>query len=104
MIRNCQFVAQKCRSFHQDFTSEYPSCCALLGLFDVITAESVSFEDDTENVRKLLKSINLDRCFKPSTWKHCRFFALVKPDDDILPVRTVYNEVTQNIGNNYLSS
>jgi len=25
-----------------DFKSEYPSCCALLGLFDVLTAESVS--------------------------------------------------------------
>jgi len=37
-------------------------------------------------------------------WKHSRFFALVKPDDDILPVRTMYNEVTQNIGNNYLKS
>ena len=87
-----------------DFTSEYPSCCALLGLFDVLTAESVSFEDDTENVRRFLSRTNLDRCFKPKKWKHCRFFALVKPDDDILPVRTMYNEVTQNIGNNYLTS
>jgi hypothetical protein len=31
-----------------------------------------------------------------------RFFALIRPDGDILPVRTMYNEVTQNIGNNYL--
>jgi hypothetical protein len=31
-----------------------------------------------------------------------RFFALIRPDGDILPVRTIYNEVTQNIGNNYL--
>ena len=28
----------------------------------------------------------------------------MKPDRDILPVRTVYNGVTQNIGNNYLTS
>ena len=26
-----------------DFTSQYPSCCALLGLFDVLTAKSVKF-------------------------------------------------------------
>jgi hypothetical protein len=32
------------------------------------------------------------------------FFALVKPDKDILPVRTVYNGRTKNIGLNYLSS
>jgi len=87
-----------------DFTSEYPSCCALLGLFDVLTAESVTFDDDTENVRGLLNRITLKGCFKPAAWERYRFFALVKPDDDILPVRTVYNEVTQNIGNNYLTS
>ncbi|MHB8486651.1 MAG: hypothetical protein ACYDCM_13130 [Candidatus Acidiferrales bacterium] len=87
-----------------DFTSEYPSVCALLGLFDVLTAEKLKFEDDTRNVVKFLKSITLDRCFNPALWAQCRFFALVKPNDDILPVRTVYNEVTQNIGNNYLTS
>ncbi len=87
-----------------DFTSEYPSCCALLGLFAVLTAKSVSFDDATENVRRLLKHITLKDCFKPAMWERCGFFALVKPDDDILPVRTVYNEVTQNIGNNYLTS
>jgi hypothetical protein len=87
-----------------DFTSQYPSCCALLGLFDVLTAESVSFDDDTENIRRFVKRVALKRCFKPALWERCRFFALVKPDNDILPVRAVYNEVTQNIGNNYLTS
>jgi hypothetical protein len=52
-----------------DFTSEYPSCCALLGLFDVLTAKSVEFEDDTESVRKLLKRITLNKCFKPAMWE-----------------------------------
>src|SRR6266567_3265461 len=31
-----------------DFTSQYPSCCALLSLFDVLTAESLTFAEDTE--------------------------------------------------------
>jgi hypothetical protein len=87
-----------------DFTSEYPTCCALLGLFDVLTAASVTFEDDTANIRRLIKKISLDRCFDPKLWKQFRFFALVQPDNDILPVRTVYDGVTQNIGNNYLTS
>jgi hypothetical protein len=87
-----------------DFTSEYPSVCALLGLFDVLTAKSLSFEDDTKNVSRFLKGITLKGCFTPAMWEHSRFFALVKPEGDILPVRTVYNEVTQNIGNNYLTS
>src|SRR5439155_15634287 len=87
-----------------DFTSEYPTCCALLGLFDVLTAESVTFEDDTENVQRLIDSISLNDCFNPAIWEGFKFFALVQPDNDILPVRTVYDGVSQNIGNNYLSS
>jgi hypothetical protein len=87
-----------------DFTSEYPTCCALLGLFDVLTAASVTFKDDTKNIRRLVKTISLDRCFDPASWTQFRFFALVQPDNDILPVRTVYDGVTQNIGNNYLTS
>jgi len=87
-----------------DFTSEYPTCCALLGLFDVITAKSVTFEDDTDNIRKLVGKISLERCFEPSAWKDFNFFALVQPDNDIFPVRTVYDGVTQNIGNNFFSS
>jgi hypothetical protein len=87
-----------------DFTSEYPTCCALLGLFDVLTAESITFEDDTENIRRLVERISLEACFDPAIWKEFKFFALVQPEDDILPVRTVYDGVTQNIGNNYLTS
>jgi hypothetical protein len=87
-----------------DFTSEYPTCCALLGLFDVLTAASVSFNDDTKNIRRLIKKISLDRCFDPELWKQFKFFAQVEADNDILPVRTVYDGVTQNIGNNYLTS
>ena len=87
-----------------DFTSEYPTCCALLGLFDVITAKSVSFKEDTKNIRRLLNNVSLDDCFGASKWKDLKFFALVQPENDILPVRTVYNGVSQNIGNNYLTS
>jgi hypothetical protein len=87
-----------------DFTSEYPTSCALLGLFGIITAESVAFEDDTKRIRKFIEKISLDRCFDPEIWKQFNFFALVEPDDDILPVRTVYDGITQNIGNNYLTS
>jgi hypothetical protein len=87
-----------------DFTSEYPTCCALLSLFDVLTAACVAFEDDTENVRRLLDSISHKDCFEPAIWENFNFFALVQPNEDILPVRTVYDGVSQNIGNNYLTS
>jgi hypothetical protein len=87
-----------------DFMSQYPTVNELLGNWDVLTAEHVTFPDATRKVRKLLSEINLERCFDPKMWRQFRFFALVLPEEDIFPVRTAYNGTTQNIGINYLTS
>lgn len=87
-----------------DFMSQYSTVNELLGNWDVLTAENVTFPDATEEVRKLLAQISIDRCFDRKMWPRFRFFALVRPDDDIFPVRAVYNGTTQNIGLNYLTS
>jgi hypothetical protein len=86
-----------------DFTSEYPTICVLMELMKVLTAKDVSFEDATADVQKLLEKVTLKKCFDPNLWPDLRFFALVKPKGDVLPVRTMYNGFTQNVGNNYLS-
>jgi len=59
---------------------------------------------DSAEHPQLLSTITLQRCFERKRWLQFRFFALVRPDNDILPVRTVYNGTTQNIGINYLTS
>lgn len=87
-----------------DFMSHYPTVNELLGNWDVLTAKSVTFPDATKEVRQLLSQIALDRCFDRKLWPQFKFFALVRLDSDIFPVRTVYNGVTQNIGINYLTS
>ncbi len=87
-----------------DFMSQYPTVNELLGNWQVLTAESISFEDATDEVRELLKRITSEQCFDRKLWPKFKFFALVKPHEDILPVRTVYNGVTQNIGINHLTS
>src|SRR5207248_6020445 len=46
----------------------------------------------------------LEACFERKLWPEFKFFALVYPDNDILPIRTVYNGTTQNVGINYLTS
>ncbi|MGA2077172.1 MAG: hypothetical protein ABSH52_27080 [Terriglobia bacterium] len=89
---------------HTDFKSQYPTVNALLGNWNILTAKTVSFDDVTDEVRELLGAITLKDTFDPDFWKRLGFFALVKPDQDILPVRTVYNGETQNIGVNALSS
>jgi len=87
-----------------DFTSQYPTVNALLGNWDVLTAASIRFETCTAIIKRFLSDASLEKSFNPLFWKELRFFALVKPDDDILPIRTVYNGRTQNIGLNLLTS
>jgi hypothetical protein len=87
-----------------DFMSQYPTVNELLDNWTILTAQEVTFADATDEVRELLERIMLDSYFQRQLWPEFKFFALVRPDDDILPVRTVYNGTTQNIGINYLTS
>jgi hypothetical protein len=89
---------------HTDFKSQYPTVNTLLDNWKILTAKTVSFKDATTDVRKFLSTVTLDHLFNPATWKKLSFFALVHPDRDILPIRTVYNGITQNIGINELTS
>jgi hypothetical protein len=99
----------ECRVRHEvvpvvpvDFTSEYPSCCANLGLFKFLTAEKIEIVEDTEGVRRFLASVTLEDCYDRGTWPDLNFVARIMPDGDVLPIRTVYDGQSQNIGNNYL--
>jgi hypothetical protein len=87
-----------------DFMSQYPTVNELLGNWALLAAEEVTFLEATDEIRQLLSEITLDRCFDRHLWLEFKFFALVRPDNDILPVRSVYNGTTQNIGINYLTS
>jgi len=89
---------------HTDFTSQYPTVNTLLGNWKILTAESITFNDDTEAIRAFVSAVTLEDTFKPEFWKNLSFYALVLPNDDVLPVRAVYNGETQNIGVNKLTS
>jgi hypothetical protein len=89
---------------HTDFTSQYPTVNALLGNWDVLKASTIRFENCKNSIKKLLSKTTLEDTFDPRFWTRLPFFVLIRPDKDILPVRTVYNGRTQNIGINYLSS
>ena len=52
-----------------DFSSQYPTINSLLGNPEVLIAESLSFDDATEEIRTLLEQITLNDCFNPSTGK-----------------------------------
>ena len=87
-----------------DLTSEYPSVDALLHIWDALTAKRLSIKDVTNEVRSLLASLTLEQLFQPDTWKRLNFYAQVVTDNDVLPVRSVYDSKsgTCNIGLNSL--
>ncbi len=93
---------------YTDFLSQYPNVNTLLGLWRLLTANKVRVRSATQEVRGFLKSLDLDRLLDPKTWLKLNFFALIKPDGDILPVRTVYGDARvgndTNIGLNPLTS
>ena len=89
-----------------DITSEYPLVNSLLGNPDVLRAEHLTFDEATEDVCSFVQHTELDDCFCPRCWKQMSFFALVQPDEEILPVRAEYSNdgITKNIAVNYYSS
>jgi hypothetical protein len=78
-----------------DFLSQYPSVNTVMGNWDILTAENVTFPECTDETRQFLHSATpdewLDKCFERDTWPQLRFFALLLPDDDIFPVRAPFN-------------
>jgi hypothetical protein len=87
-----------------DTTSEYPSVAALLNLWSLLTAANLKVLDCTREAQKVLDRIPSKNLLDPHTWRDLAFFASVKPDGDILPVRALYGEKGEtNIGVNPLS-
>ena len=89
---------------HTDVRSEYPTVNALMGLWWFLTAESLQFEDATDEIRHLLNELTPEQTFDPAFWRKLTFFALVQPDEDILAVRKKYGGNSSNIGVNPLIS
>jgi hypothetical protein len=93
---------------YTDFTSQYPTVNTLLALWRLLIAKNVRVHNATREVRRLLKSVTVDRLMDSKMWPKLGFFALVQPNGDILPVRAVYGhgraDGETNIGLNPLTS
>jgi hypothetical protein len=74
-----------------DFLSQYPTVNTNMGNWEILTAKSVSFPESTRKVRRFLTKVTSDKCFEPLFWKELRFFALIQPEGDILPVRAPFD-------------
>jgi hypothetical protein len=79
-----------------------------LKLWSILTTDKLRVRDATSEVKTLLNSLTLEQLLDPSTWPKVAFFAQIQPDNDILPVRTIYGDGRvnnqTNIGLNPLTS
>jgi hypothetical protein len=91
---------------HTDFLSEYPTAITLMGLWRLIIAKRLRIDTVTQEVKSLLAQVlrRPDSAFEPALWEKFAGYALIDPRDDVLPIRTEYNENSddKNIGVNIL--
>jgi len=88
-----------------DFTNMYPTIFVLLEMYNFLIAEKITYQYTTEKTQELLDSITLEDVNKKETWKGLVTICRIVPNEDVLPVRSVYgNKNTTNIGTNYLKS
>lgn len=75
-----------------DFTSMYPTVDTNMGIWPLVTAESIEIVDATAQVQHLLDTVTLEDCFHPGPWKDLVVIAELIPDGDMLPVRAQYGD------------
>jgi hypothetical protein len=81
---------------YTDFLSMYPTVQALAKLREWLTADHFTVRDYTRAAQRILKSVTVETVLNRTIWPKLRFFALVRPDDDILPVRAQFNPHNEN--------
>jgi len=87
-----------------DFQSCYATVNALLNNWQILTAESLEFQECTQEIQQWLQELTFSKLFDQRTWPQLRFFAKVRPNGDVLPVRARYDGESQNIAFNHFSS
>jgi len=90
-----------------DFFSQFPAISSLLDCREILCAQSLEFSDFINGAREMTERLTLDDCFRPGIWKQLRWFALVEPCDDVLPIRAKFGtreDSDPTLGWNFLLS
>jgi hypothetical protein len=91
-----------------DFHAQFPAISNLLNCREILCAESLDFADFTVEARSMIENVTFDDCFQPALWsQQLRWFALVEPCDDVVPMRAKFGKREDSdptLGWNFLSS
>jgi hypothetical protein len=75
-----------------DFQAQFSAISTSLDLREILCAESLEFADFTAGARQMVQRVKLDDCFRPAFWKRLRWYALVEPNEDVVPVRAKFSQ------------
>jgi hypothetical protein len=73
-----------------DFHAQFASVSKLLDCREILCAENLEFADFTVGARRMSERARLNDCFRPAFWKKLRWFALVEPNEDAVPIRAKF--------------
>lgn len=77
-------------STYVDFHAQFSAISRLLGCREILCASSLEFSDFTAEARRIVERAQLDDCLRPRFWKKVRWYALVEPNDDVVPIRAKF--------------
>jgi len=101
----CRIRKRPVKVTNLDFTSMYPTVFVLLAMYKFLISDKITFSHSKTKTQKLLGKITLSDINKKETWKNLTTICKIKPNNDILPVRSRYDtKHATNIGVNYLKS
>ena len=82
-----------CETMQADFRGQYSTINALMRLQDLMIAERVEAIEGgpAGDAAQFLRGVTLADLQRKETWPKLRGVALIRPDGDILPVRTVFH-------------
>jgi hypothetical protein len=75
-----------------DFHAQFSAISKLIDLRQIPCAESLELADFTVGARQMVQRVKLDDCFRPAFWKRLRWYALVEPNEDVVPVRAKFSQ------------
>lgn len=90
-----------------DFHAQFPAVSKLLDCREILCAEGLEFSDFTDEAQDMVERVSLDDCLRPDFWKRFRWYALVEPCDDVVPIRARFGKRVGSdptLGWNYLTS
>jgi len=101
----CKIRKQPTEITFMDFLSMYPTTFVLMGMWKYLIAEKITYYDCTKEIQELLHKITPDSLLNQEIWKQFTVLVKIKPNGDVLPMRSKYNDKTQiaNIGVNKIS-